>query len=274
MKKLKTITKNPSAWVVSSKDRGRKSIKNGKVYLYDKEMFEIELFNPLKVSVLAKIKLNGSFISSSGLVISPGERIYLDCFIDDKRKFIFKTYKIDNTQESLNAIKDNGLLEVNFYKESIIDWSVFYTRYNFDNWKPYPTRIYSGYNSSPTLVGNSFTTNGATLCSTTTSSTTSNVLYNNAESIETGRVQKGEESKQKFENDYTDFEHSIYSSTVIQILPNSVKPIYSSELNKKKLDKNDFAFVDLLTKLNDLFKSGVLTESEYNSKKKEILSRI
>ena len=44
----------PSAWVVSS-EKGRKSIKNGKVYLKDKEEFQIELFNPLTDCVLADI---------------------------------------------------------------------------------------------------------------------------------------------------------------------------------------------------------------------------
>ena len=46
----------PSAWIVTPNDKGRKSIKSGKVFLKDKEEFEIELFNPLTVSVLDDIK--------------------------------------------------------------------------------------------------------------------------------------------------------------------------------------------------------------------------
>jgi len=50
---------NPGAWITNSTDKGRKSIKNGKVYLKDSEEFQIELFNPLTECVLAEIKLNG-----------------------------------------------------------------------------------------------------------------------------------------------------------------------------------------------------------------------
>ena len=48
MAKLKNATLAPGAWVVNSNDKGRKSIKKGKVYLQDKEEFVIELYNPLQ----------------------------------------------------------------------------------------------------------------------------------------------------------------------------------------------------------------------------------
>jgi len=104
-KQVKTTV--PSAWIVNSNDRGRKSIKKGKVYLSDKEEFQIELFNPLQDCVLADIKLNGNSISKSGLVLNPGQRFYLDCFIDDKKKFIFDTYEVDDTDETAQAIAKN-----------------------------------------------------------------------------------------------------------------------------------------------------------------------
>jgi hypothetical protein len=83
-KQRSTTDQKPNAWIVNPNDRGRKSIKTGnKVYLQDSQNFEIELFNPLKEPVLADIKVNGKSVSSSGLVLRPGERFYLDCFIDD-----------------------------------------------------------------------------------------------------------------------------------------------------------------------------------------------
>ena len=106
----------PNAWIVSPKDKGRKSIKKGKVFLNDGDEFEIELFNPLTECVLADIKLNGQSISKTGLVIKPGQRFYLDCFVDDKKKFIFNTYEIETNLETIQATKNNGLLEVFFYK--------------------------------------------------------------------------------------------------------------------------------------------------------------
>ena len=111
---------NPSAWIVNSKDRGRKKIYlNNKVYLDNNQEFIIELFNPLQDSVLAEIKINGKKVSENGLILRPGQRFYLDCFIGDKRKFIFKTYEVENTNESLNAIANNGNVEVSFFKEKV-----------------------------------------------------------------------------------------------------------------------------------------------------------
>ena len=110
---------NPNAWVVSSKDNGRKSIKNGNIYLKDSEEFKIELHNPLTVQVAASIKLNGEYISTSLLIINPGQRIYLDCFIETKEKFVFKTYNVDDNQENKNAIKNNGAIEISFFKNNI-----------------------------------------------------------------------------------------------------------------------------------------------------------
>jgi hypothetical protein len=111
--KTKTLTDNskPGAWIVSPTDKGRKSIKNGRVFLKDGDEFEIELFNPLTSSVLAEIKLNGESISKTGLVVKPGQRVYLDCFIDSRKKFIFSTYEIDGSQESLDATAKNGMLD-------------------------------------------------------------------------------------------------------------------------------------------------------------------
>jgi hypothetical protein len=130
----------PSAWIVTPNDKGRKSIKSGKVFLEDKEEFEIELFNPLTVSVLADIKLNGQSISKTGLVVKPGQRVYLDCFIDDKKKFVFSTYEIDGGLESLDATQNNGLLEVFFYKEDVItldNWQRKFDRIIVEKYYPY-----------------------------------------------------------------------------------------------------------------------------------------
>ncbi len=118
--KQKKGTNLPGAWIVNPKDKGRKSIKGDKIYLDNGQEFEIEIFNPLKESVLADIRLNGNSICKSGLVVKPGQRIYLDCFVDDRKKFIFQTYNVDGTQESLDAIADNGLMEVFFYKEQAV----------------------------------------------------------------------------------------------------------------------------------------------------------
>ena len=186
----------PSAWVVSS-DKGRKSIKNGKVYLKDKEEFQIELFNPLTDCVLADIKLNGNTISQSGLVIRPGERFYLDCFVDDNKKFVFNTYEVEDSQSTKVAISKNGMLEVFFYKENVVslrDWRrrfdrVIVEKYypvHYPNYQPYwyareyPYGVPNVYCGTNTITGSGvsggvFTTNN--LSNNIIGTTTANTAY-------------------------------------------------------------------------------------------------
>ena len=317
-KTIATSSPKPGAWIVSSKDKGRKSIKSseghrsesisGKVYLQNDEEFEIELFNPLRVSVLADIKLNGQSISKTGLVVKPGQRVYLDCFIDDKKKFIFRTYEIENTEASLEATSDNGLLEVFFYKEDVVtlkDWRKRFDRVIVERWYPayYPTyqpftvwcNSPSSYNLTNTggiggiittsnvnysdilksPIGTYTTTNGNTF-------NTSGTITNNSASIETGRVDKGSSSSQKFTEVDMDFESNYISSTIIQLLPESRKPAEIKEvkgklnkvMSKDILKRESDEVIDLIKKLSDLHSAGILTDDEFSTKKAELLSKI
>lgn len=305
---LKTTT-TPSAWVVNSKDRGRKSIKKGKVYLQDKEEFQIELFNPLQDCVLADIKLNGKSISQTGLVLNPGQRFYLDCFIDDKKKFIFNTYEVEDTTEVANAIAKNGLLEVFFYKESVVtlnNWSNRLSKIVIEKHYPayYPwgtTNPYTVYYGNGITNTNSFNTGlvtttantGNVYCSTgaidlTNLKSTNNAYYSNnlincsgslttsySSTIETGRVEKGSKSKQKFESVDMDFDNYYIASTIVQLLPDSRKPVETKDLMKHSEYVNQQHDVfDLLQKLSDLHKQNILTDEEFKEKKDEILSKI
>jgi hypothetical protein len=312
-KQIASSNSKPGAWIVSSTDKGRKSIKNGKVFLNDGDEFEIELFNPLTVSVLADIKLNGQSISKTGLVVKPGQRVYLDCFIDDRKKFKFSTYEIENSGESLDATQNNGLLEVFFYKEDVItldNWQRRFDRIIVEKWYPYypsypyyrPTVWYGTTNPYNTVI----TTNGSGVIGTTT---TSNAYYssnnivncsytsdvnlsnlnisgsnnmnsmNSINSIETGRVEKGEKSKQKFTEVDMEFEKHYISSTIIQILPESRKPVDTKEIFNKKtgeinVKKESDEVIELIKKLADLHSAGILTDEEFSEKKSELLSKI
>ena len=330
-KSIAQASAKPSAWIVTPNDNGRKSIKSGKIFLNDKEEFEIELFNPLTVSVLADIKLNGQSISKTGLVLKPGQRVYLDCFIDDKKKFIFSTYEIDGGLESLNATQNNGLLEVFFYKEDVItldNWRSRFDRVIVERWYPayYPSHNYpwnniycggsfgtGGYGTTLTngIIGSTTTTNVdlSNISSNINSSYTSdsNVSYggttvNNlfsVNNIETGRVEKGEVSKQKFTEVEMDFEKNYISSTIIQILPESRKPVETKDIFNKKTGEINFkndptknkksgtsgewphqyetntdGVIELIKKLADLHSAGILTDEEFSTKKTELLSKI
>jgi len=301
----------PGAWIVNPKDKGRKSIKGDKIYL-DNGQFEIEIFNPLKESVLADIRLNGNSICKTGLVIKPGQRVYLDCFVDDRKKFIFQTYEIDGTQESLDATSDNGLLEVFFYKEQAVtlqNWNDRFHKIVIHEYHPvYYPRWYSYpyYGNTITLdgkIGTITTSNSTTMqkidyanslggssfydgtsftnCSSG-SLTSGNAYYNSpvGGSLETGRVEKGEKSNQQFVDVDMEFEKNYIHHLVYQILPSSRKPKDIQEVSKTKkiMEKlrndNTDNVIELIKKLADLHSAGILTDEEFSSKKSELLSKI
>ena len=298
----------PNAWIVNSTDKGRKSIKNGKVYLQDSEEFQIELFNPLSECVLADIKLNGQPISKTGLVLKPGQRFYLDCFIDDNKKFIFSTYEVEQTLESLNAINNNGRLEVFFYKESVVSVRNWRDRFNtviieryYPSYPTYPywtttpyygtntgnigtgigtnTNSFNTYGSNVTLTGSTTTTGSYNLGSNTMDqlNSTSNIPI--AGSLETGRIERGETSKQKFKEVDMDFDNYHISSVVLEMLPESRKPVElkmkkKSEIYSDTLKREGSEVIELIKKLSDLHSAGILTDEEFSEKKKELLSKI
>jgi hypothetical protein len=80
--------------VTQNRNRLKTYDGGGTIYLKDGQNFEIELFNPLDNRVLAKISINGKQISSSGIVLNPGQRIFLERFIDDDRKFMYHSLPI------------------------------------------------------------------------------------------------------------------------------------------------------------------------------------
>ena len=227
---------NPNAWIANSRDNGRLSIKQGnKIYLDNEQEFKIELFNPLTTSVLAKIFVNNAPISSSGLVLRPGQRFFLDCFVDSKQKFVFNTYDVEDTNSSKEAIKYNGDIRVEFYKETTFtnnwyntNWYDYYHRTAPYDWNTIPN-WYSPIKGDfqPNL------TNGIT-CDVTSYGGTmllSNTI--NTSSIETGRIEGGDISSQTFTNVFKEFEDVAVSIISYKLLPNSTKPIETKELLKK-----------------------------------------
>ena len=284
----------PNAWIVNSTDKGRKSIKNGKVYLKDSEEFQIELFNPLSECVLADIKLNGQPISKTGLVLKPGQRFYLDCFIDDNKKFIFSTYEVEQTLESLTAINNNGKLEVYFYKESVVSINNWKDRFNtviieryYPSYPTYPywtTTPYYGTGTSNIYGGTTTNIIGTTTTNTTGSFTlnensmnqlnsTSNIPIGG--SLETGRVERGSNSKQKFKEIDMEFDKYHISSVVLEMLPESRKPVELKNVKTKQsqLLSSD-EVIELIKKLGELHSVGILTDDEFSEKKKELLSKL
>lgn len=193
-----------------------------KVYLKNNQEFEIELFNPKNTPVMAKIKLNGSYISTKGIYLKPGQRVFLDRFIDTPNKFLFSTYEIDaNNANAVNAIANNGDLVVEFYDEMI--------KYNQSPlWLTTTNTVMDWFdiNSMGGGVGlNAYYSNTSSM-----GEVKQPVTRSKSKSLETGRVEVGGNSSQKFEQVNGDF--NSWSSTIVsyKILPDSQEPVTAHQI--------------------------------------------
>jgi hypothetical protein len=225
-----------------TKKKSRLKVYNGhSVFLNDKDNFEFEIHNPKQKSVLVKIKLNGEYISTSGVVLRPGQRVFLERFLDSNNKFEFSTYEVNNTSENRSAIDLNGDVRIEFYDEQEP------VRNNFLHLNS--RTVYGGptTNTPYPYYGTTLSTTGGVGHSTTTStynasnsSYTSSVCMDSlgdfepssvlrskspkkSKSIETGRVEKGDTSKQSFTNSYQDFKYNTCHEIGFKILPLSTK---------------------------------------------------
>jgi|LakMenE01Jun11ns_1017448.scaffolds.fasta_scaffold9926105_1 hypothetical protein len=212
-----TQTAAPCAYITKSKQRLKQN--SDRVYLANNDEFEIELFNPKNISVLAKIKLNGNYISNGGIVLKPGQRVFIERFLDQPKKFKFETYQVDkNSNQAKQAIQNNGDVEVEFYDESLV----------------YPKNIVFPHIGTTTGGNtNTFTTNGLNMSGNI--GTTTNLSYNTStfsDKIETGTVEKGSYSDQSFSFSDKQFEFFYCTKSYWKILPISEK-VYSSKDLKK-----------------------------------------
>ena len=114
-----TTNTKPVAAIAISNGRTKDQLpKYGDAYyLKDGQEFIIMLYNPTPRQVAAKIFINGR-AEESMLVLKPGQRVWLERFIDTERKFLFETYEVDDTPEGRGATADNGKIRVEFYNEA------------------------------------------------------------------------------------------------------------------------------------------------------------
>ena len=213
-------SEEPTAFITVRKQRQKQNGKN--VYLHDRTEFEIELHNPTNDSILAKINLNGKRISSSGVVLKPGQRIFLERYLDEDRKFLFETYEVSDSKTNQKAIENNGLVTVEFFSKMLFT--------NFGHLGGYT------YLNNQPLLYHSGTVNGSPNVFTTTTLGNSNIVGTTNTSdvkIETGRVEKGGESNQEFGTSYEMFNTYVSWTKEWKILPFSAKNITTKDLIKK-----------------------------------------
>jgi hypothetical protein len=228
----------PTAHV--TKKKSRLKVYNGHVvFLNDKDNFEFEIHNPTQKSVLCKIKLNGEYISSNGIVVRPGQRVFLERFFDSNNKFEFTTYKVKNTSENRESIELNGDVQVEFYDEQAFSSPSYSRLLNLKdigttliNVPGNPNLTNYPYCGDITWTSNSSSVSYSTNISSTLDFGKSTPAGPSKRSIDTGRVEKGEESKQTFINAFENFNYFTSHKVKFKILPVSNKNVESNEIRQ------------------------------------------
>lgn len=223
---------HPTANITIGRNR-LKVYDHAKVYMRDGSSFEIELWNPKTVRVLAKIRINGKYVSSGGIVVNPGQRVYLERFIEADRKFRFSTYDVEDSEPAKRAIADNGLVQVDFYSEV----ETYQIPYQQNYWFPSGSDRYTLTNTGGVSFGGT-TVNSVFSCSnsvgnTSITSDVSKVSFQNFNvngSLETGRVEQGEKSEQTLEYTNGSFNSWTCAQASFKILPESARPVEAGEI--------------------------------------------
>ena len=235
----------PQSFITKSKQRLKQHTDT--VYLNNGDEFEIELFNQTQNKVLSKIEINGKSIGN-GIVLRPGERVFLERYLDEATKFLFETYVVNgNNKEVKKAIANNGDVTIKFFDEVVL-----YTKplYSQPIWCNLPNTFgYSGINTTnnpydirfgttnTNFVG--MTTNGPVFNSSFTNRTLSfdkdfvystKSLKSEKRDVETGRIEKGSKSDQSFTYDNSSF-NSFPSHTNWW----KIKPVSQQILEKEDL---------------------------------------
>jgi hypothetical protein len=216
---------NPTVNVTVNKSRKRVYDTDGsaRVFLKDGEEFELELFNPTTKRVGAQIFLNGAAISQRIIVINPGERAFIERYLDDNKRFKFATYEVEAGNSQVDAaIANNGSVEVRFFYEK--DAPKLAMR----------TSSFGGQTRSRGLNLKSYGSNASYSSSSDVSMDSIMSFAPNFESApqtkETGRVAEGSTSSQSFRNVSIDFEYTHFAAVSVKLEPLSNQPIEASEI--------------------------------------------
>ena len=232
------------------------------VYLNDGDEFQIQLFNPQKFVIAAEIYINGEKLSNR-LILNPGQRVWLERYLDNKHKFKFSTYEVEgNDADVKQAIKDNGDITVKFYKETrtkeynnykLKNYDIIFTNgnstgldtvYSSPSWTTnnLGNSVTTAYYSSASTVEPVFSTlttscslNSAvsTLDAYTTTTSANTISIKNDDMIcETGRIEEGSISNQEFETVNKSFEYFAFKTEKIKLMPVSQKPYTAGDLQK------------------------------------------
>jgi hypothetical protein len=244
---MANITDKPMAYICINK--GRVKVKNGNtVYMDNGVEFSIELYNPTQNTVLSKISVNNQLISYSGVVLRPGERVFLERYLDNPNRFKFETYNVSGDAEEIKkAIEKNGLIKVEFYNEDTTPQITLTGGINTLTIGDYTPRTYTYTTNSP--GGNYNHTTGSPYfgdMTYTTSLSYGTIGGSASQSVnssirpaslkrsltETGRVEQGSQSDQTFQTVNKKFHY--FATNVVEL---HIKPISQMKVEVKDINK-------------------------------------
>lgn len=241
----------PTAYITKNKQRLKQSGNN--IYLKGGDEFELELYNPSTDVILATILINGNPIGS-GIVLRPAERVFLDRYPDEPKKFIFDTYEVDsNSPSAMKAIENNGKITVSFSKEEP-GLIVTKTTYNQYPWSAQPYYYLNNLDgvicqtsANSVNYNQNVNYNNYTSVNSLDVNHIVNKLSGNSRKIETGRVEKGSASTQKLKSVSHSFQPYSFHSVEWRLMPESRRDVtidglvrYCTSCGRKKRSKERY----------------------------------
>ena len=207
------------------------------VYMDDNTEFQIQIFNPYSYIIGVSFEFNKTSKNNQLLVLRPGERVWIERYLDNDSRLLFSTYKVNPSAEVKDAIKNNGGIRIKFYKEkqpeSWMGYTPSFTSFGSAPMTDTMPQITWCTNSINSVQSNSINLNG-NITATAYNTITSGVCpVIDDLSIETGRVERGSHSNQKLTHIQKDFELFPFKLEDIKILPSSQKQINSNDLHKR-----------------------------------------
>jgi len=171
----------------------------------DNAVFQVELDNPTDQRYLANISVNGTSIGP-GIVLRPGEHIFLDRYTESNNMFKFSTYEVSHKRKHLGS--SNGVVEISFHAQNSNTWTTWTAPLEYSD-NTYGTGITYTYSTDSTF-------------DTSNIISSTNINYSSSK-LETGTVEKGPKSKQKLEEGSGNFSFWSSKTLTYKILPESQK---------------------------------------------------
>ena len=199
------------------------------VYLKDGTEFQIMIFNSTTDVIGCDISIDGYKLNNK-LVLCPGQRCWLERYLDKNIKFKFVVYQVDKNDPIVDhAISNNGNIEIRYYKEYKNNLSVYNNCYYISDWyKNINVNKCDDYN----ILSNQITSSINTSASTCVSDSKFDYNYKNDLMKETGHIENGGVSNQKFNSVNYTFEFQPFKIDKFKLLPYSEKPYYKKDIEK------------------------------------------